>query len=213
MKNDFKIKNSVRGSDPITKSFQIRKASETDAEALVSIYAPYVLETAITYEVEVPTVEEFKQRIKHILEKLPYLVAEHDGKIVGYAYAAPFHVRVAARFNVEASIYIDKDFQHSGLGKRLYIALEDILKKQGYLNINVSIAYPDNEDEHLTKNSAEFHEHLGYRMVGEFHKCGYKFNRWYNLIWMEKFIGEHVENQPEVKRFDEIESEIDFNEY
>ena len=69
MKNNFKIKNSVRGSDPITKSFQIRKASEADAEALVSIYAPYVLETAITYEVEVPTVEEFKQRIKHVLEK------------------------------------------------------------------------------------------------------------------------------------------------
>ena len=193
--------------------FKIRKASEADAEALVSIYAPYVLETAITYEVEVPTVEDFRQRIKNILEKLPYLVAEQDGKIVGYAYAAPFHVRVAARFNVEASIYIDKNSQHSGLGKRLYIALEDILKKQCYLNINVSIAYPDNEDEHLTKNSAEFHEHLGYHMVGEFHKCGYKFNRWYNLIWMEKIIGEHVENQPEVKRFDEIEPEIDFSRY
>jgi phosphinothricin acetyltransferase len=81
------------------------------------------------------------------------------------------------------------------------------LKKQGYLNINVSIAYPDNEDEHLTKNSAEFHEHLGYRMVGEFHKCGYKFNRWYNLIWMEKFIGPHGDNPPPVTPFGRLPSE------
>ena len=64
------------------------------------------------------------------------------------------------------------------------------------------IGYPEEDDEYLTKNSAQFHEHLGYRMVGEFKKCGYKFHRWYNMIWMEKNIGIHEEIQTFPKKFD-----------
>ena len=82
-----------------------------------------------------------------------------------------------------------------GIGKKLHNALEKELKERGFLNMNACIAYPETEDEHLDKNSAEFHAHLGYRMVGEFHKCGYKFNRWYNMVWMEKLIGEHTTEQ------------------
>ena len=184
------------------QEFIIRKASVIDAAAILAIYAPYVEETAITFEYTVPSLSEFKERIRTVLKRFPYIVAEKDGTIAGYAYVSPFHERAAYSWAVETSIYIDKNLRKTGLGKRLYNALEDILKKQGILNLNACIAYPEKEDRHLTKNSVEFHEHLGYSMVGEFHKCGYKFNRWYNMVWMEKSIGEHLSEQPPVRSFD-----------
>jgi phosphinothricin acetyltransferase len=71
--------------------------------------------------------------------------------------------------------------------------------------MNACIGYPEVEDEYLTRNSAQFHEHLGYKLVGEFHKCGYKFSRWYNMIWMEKMIGDHLDDQPQIIPFPELE--------
>ncbi len=195
------------------QEFIIRKASVIDAAAILAIYAPYVEETAITFEYTVPSLSEFKERIRNVLKRFPYIVAEKDGTIAGYAYVSPFHERAAYSWAVETSIYIDKNLRKTGLGKRLYNALEDILKKQGILNLNACIAYPEKEDRHLTKNSVEFHEHLGYSMVGEFHKCGYKFNRWYNMVWMEKSIGEHLSEQPPVRSFDDVLNEIDFSKY
>ena len=153
---------------------QIRRATENDAEALLKIYAPYVEHTAITFEYEVPSVEEFRSRIRHTLEKYPYLV--------------------------------DELRKHKGIGGKLHDALEQALKTQGILNMNACIAWPDGEeDETLTKNSGEFHAHLGYRMVGEFQKCGYKFHRWYNMVWMEKIIGEHADEQPSPIPFSQLE--------
>ena len=172
---------------------QIRRATENDAEALLKIYAPYVEHTAITFEYEVPSVEEFRSRIRHTLEKYPYLVAEEDGELLGYAYVGPFHDRPAYDWAVETSIYVDKDYKRSGCGKLLYQALEKILKKQHISNLYACIAYTEQEDEHLTNDSMHFHEHLGYELVGTFKQCGYKFNKWYDMIWMEKIIGEHPE--------------------
>ena len=87
---------------------------------------------------------------------------------------------------------VDQSLKHRGIGRMLHDALETALREQGILNMNACIAYPPKEDEHLDKNSVEFHTHMGYRLVGEFHKCGYKFNHWYNMVWMEKLIGEHL---------------------
>lgn len=179
----------------IKDEVKIRTATENDAEALLKIYEPYVRETAITFEYEVPSAEEFRSRICNTLLKYPYLVAEQNGEILGYAYAGPFHDRPAYDWAVETSIYVDCDRKRMGIGKKLHNALEEELKERGFLNMNACIAYPETKDEHLDKNSAEFHAHLGYRMVGEFHKCGYKFNRWYNMVWMEKLIGEHTTEQ------------------
>ena len=89
------------------------------------------------------------------------------------------------------------------MGRRLYEALEEKLWEMGILNLYACIAYPETEDEYLTTNSADFHAHLGYTKVGEFHKCGYKFSRWYNIIWMEKIIGKHENQQAPVLRFTE----------
>lgn len=184
----------------------IRTATEDDAEELLAIYAPYVEQTAITFEYDVPSEDEFRKRISHTLEKYPYLVAEENGKIAGYAYVSPFKERAAYDWSVETSIYVDMAQKRKGIGRLLYDRLEEILKKQGILNVNACIGYPQIDDEYLTKDSVHFHERLGYHMVGTFHQCGYKFGRWYDMVWMEKFIGEHSTQgkQPDVIPFGNI---------
>lgn len=169
----------------------IRSASIQDAEAILKIYSHYVQNTAISFEYDVPTLDEFKERIAHTVENYPYLVAEQDGKIIGYAYGSQFHERAAYNWCAEVSIYVDAEARKCGVGRMLYEALEQELKEQGILNLYACIAYTDEEDEYLNNNSAQFHAHLSYEQIGRFHKCGYKFNRWYDMIWMEKLIGEH----------------------
>ncbi len=169
----------------------MRTATASDAEELLNIYGYYVENTAITFEYDVPTLEEFTQRIKDTLKKYPYLVVEKDGEILGYAYAGVFKDRAAYDWSAETTIYLKHDAVKGGLGRILYETLEKEMKERGFLNLYACIGYPIDEDEYLTKNSAGFHAHLGYKKVGEFHKCGYKFGRWYNMIWMEKIIGEH----------------------
>ena len=169
----------------------IRSVSLNDAEALLNIYAYYVKNTAITFEYDVPTLEEFQKRITNTLKKYPYLVIEKEGMILGYAYAGVFKDRAAYDWSAETTIYLKYDAVKCGLGRMLYEAFEEEMKNRGFLNLYACIGYPIEEDEYLTKNSAQFHAHLGYRFVGEFYQCGYKFGRWYNMIWMEKLIGEH----------------------
>ena len=173
------------------KKCTIRVARIEDAEELLAIYAPYVEETAISFEYSVPSLEEFQGRMRNILQKYPYLVAERDGEIVGYTYASAFKQRAAYDWDVETTIYVKQDDRKTGVGRQLYAALDEALSCQNILNLNACIGYPEKEDEYLTKNSVQFHEHLGFHMVGEFKKCGYKFNRWYNMVWYEKFIGKH----------------------
>ena len=180
----------------MTEDIKIRTARPEDALALLSIYAPYVEDTAVSFEYTAPTQDEFRGRIENILVKYPYLVAERQGDIVGYAYAGPFGKRSAYDWTVESSVYIKLDCRRMGVGKALYEKLETVLKAQGILNVNASIAYTEREDEHLTDASPRFHEHMGFRVVGRFHNVGYKFGRWYDTIWMEKHLGEHDTPQP-----------------
>ncbi len=167
----------------------IRVASPDDAPALLGIYAPYVEETAITFEYEVPTEAEFRRRIEATGARYPYLVAEQDGTILGYAYLSAFVGRAAYDWAAETSIYLRQDRRHDGLGRRLYETLERCARAQGIWTLYACIGYPAAEDAHLTRNSAEFHEHLGYALVGRCHRCGYKFATWYDMIWMEKPLG------------------------
>lgn len=174
----------------------IRTAVQQDAKVLLEIYAPYVKKTAITFEYDVPSVEEFAGRISKVLQKYPYLVAEVNGEPVGYAYAGPFKERAAYDWAVETTVYVREDMKKSGIGRALYTALEEALAAQGILNLNACIAFPENEDEYLTRDSVKFHERMGFETAGRFHKCGCKFGRWYDMVWMEKLIGNHVENPP-----------------
>lgn len=175
------------------ENVNIRVASPDDAQRLLEIYAPYVEKTAITFEYDVPSVHEFKKRIEHTLEKYPYLVAEIGDEIVGYAYTGSFVGREAYNHSAETSIYVDGNYRHGGIGKKLYEAIEEISAAQNITNLYACIGYPTVEDEHLTMNSVNFHAHLGYKLVGRFEKCGRKFDTWYDMVWMEKIIGEHDE--------------------
>lgn len=183
----------------------IRKAMPSDAPQILEIYASYVQNTAISFEREVPSVREFSARIENTLKKYPYFVAETDKEIVGYTYAGRFKTQAAYDWSVETTIYIKKNNKRCGIGAMLYERLENALKAQGILNLNACIAYTDVEDAHLTNDSVAFHEKCGYRLVAHFHACGYKFDHWYDMVWMEKMIGEHFSNQPKVKPFCEIE--------
>ncbi len=173
-------------------SIQIRAAVPTDAPALLTIYAPYVEQTAITFEYDVPAETEFTRRIADTLQNYPYLVAEQDGVSVGYAYAGKFHERAAYDWSVETSIYVEQHRKRQGIGRLLHDALERELQRRHFLNMNACVACPIGEnDPYLTRDSICFHEKLGYRVVGEFHQCGYKFGRWYHMVWLEKHIGSH----------------------
>ena len=170
---------------------EIRLATISDTKDILKIYEHYVLNTAISFEYSVPTVVEFKNRIENTLKKYPYLVALIDNKIVGYAYAGSFVGREAYRFSAELTVYVDKDYQKIGIGKLLYKELEIRLKDMGIKNLYACVGVPvEQEDEYLNFNSVQFHEHLGFKQVGEFHKCGYKFDRCYNMVWLEKIIKE-----------------------
>lgn len=183
----------------------IRPAVPEDAPALLAIYAPYVRETAVTFEYEIPTPEEFAGRIRRTLERYPYLTAQSGGEVLGYACAGAFKERAAYDWSVETTIYLRQDQRGRGLGRALYQALERCLAAQHIQNLNACIADPAQAgDPYLTGASAAFHARMGYQLVGRFHKCGYKFGRWYDMVWMEKILGTHPERPPEVIPFSEL---------
>lgn len=170
---------------------KIRSATVDDAEELLKIYSYYVEKTAVSFEWKIPSLTNFRARITQTLKKFPYLVAEVDKKIVGYAYAHEFVGRDAYKFSSELTIYLDKNFLRLGIGRKLYSELEKILHDIGIKNLYACVGWIDEEDEFLNQNSAKFHERMGFKVVGKFTKCGNKFNRWYDMIWLEKIIGEH----------------------
>lgn len=165
-------------------------AAPEDAEALLEIYRPYVEKTAVTFEYEVPSAEEFRSRIADVLKKFPYLAAERDGQILGYAYVHPFKERAAYDWAVETSIYVRMGEHGKGIGRRLYKKLEELLARQHITNLNACITYPN-------PDSIAFHTALGYQKVAHFTKCGYKFGTWYDMIWMEKMLCETHPDRPE----------------
>ena len=182
-------------------SFFIRIAAPGDADAVREIYRWYVENTAVTYDYETPSEEEFSRRIARTLEFYPWLIAESDGSVAGFAYAGRFHPRAAYDRCAELSIYLAPHNRRLGLGRALYTALEEALKLMGILNLYACIASPPEPDEYLTDGSERFHERMGFHRNGLFRSCGYKFGRWYDMIWMEKLIGEHTADEPPIQPF------------
>lgn len=191
----------------MNRDIHIRVARESDAAALRNIYAPYVERTAVSFEYEAPDVAAFWERIRHVQERYPYLVAESNGELLGYAYAGSFHTREAYSWSAEASIYLRMDCRRMGIGSALYRALEPALKAMGVRRLYASIAVPDEPDEHLTLDSVRFHTAMGFRTVGEFHHCGWKFNRWYSTVWMEKVLDPDTSAPSPLKPFRELDAD------
>ncbi len=166
------------------EKIMLRPVTVADAAELVSIYAPYVQQTAVTYEYEVPSVEEFRGRIANTIRKYPYLAAVEEGVILGYAYASAFHPRAAFRWTAEVTVYLRKEAHGRGIGRMLYEALEEGLKKQNVQTAIALIADPNPE-------SVAFHEKMGYAVAGRLTNCAYKLGQWRGMHYMEKSLGEH----------------------
>ena len=175
----------------VMADIEIRTATPDDAEELLGIYKYYVENTAITYEIDAPTADDFRGRIEKTLKKYPYIAAECDGRIIGYAYAGVLKDRAAYDHSAETSIYVDVNEKRHGTGTLLYNELEKRLVSIGIKNAYACIACPEKDDEYLNHDSIKFHEKLGYTLVGPFHKCAEKFGRDYDMVWMEKIIGKH----------------------
>lgn len=157
----------------------IRIATVADIEQMLAIYAPYVENTAFSFEYVPPTLEEFTERFLRYTRQCPWLVWEEDGKVLGYAYGSLPFERAAYAWCGEVSIYLAPKIQRKGIGQKLYAALEDIMWRQGY---RVLYALITSEN----RGSLAFHEKAGYRYCTEFADCGLKFGRWLGVIWMEK---------------------------
>ena len=181
--------------------YTIRAVTLADAPALRDIYAYYVESTAVTFEYDPPTVEELSARIASALPKYPYLCITDGCEILGFAFAHAFRERPAYDYSAETSIYIRRDMRTRGLGRIIYTALEDELRRMGVTNMYACVGYSDKEDEHLTHASPKFHERMGYKTVGMFRNCGYKFGRRYSMIWMEKIIGDYPPHPLPIKPF------------
>ncbi len=166
-------------------SMNIRQARVEDAPALLKIYQYYVEETAISFEIETPSPENFSSRIEKVLSAgFPYLVLEGETGIVGYAYAGRFVPRAAYDHCCELTIYLDQSVVHQGLGSMLYTALMEQLRQQGFTHFYACIGVPHTEgDPYLTHASEQFHHKMGFVTCGTFTSCGKKFGRFYDMIW------------------------------
>lgn len=172
--------------DPATVT--VREAVPADGERLLAVYAPYVRQTAVSFDYEVPTVQAFSDRIASVLAAgHPFLVAEEDGVALGYACLGPFVGRAAYGWNAETSIYVHWGARGRGIGRALHGALERAAAERSILALEACIGVPRTADDpHLTDASRRFHRAMGYSEVGRFESCGYKFGRWYDMVWMEK---------------------------
>ena len=159
----------------------IRIATEADVPAILDIYAPYVENTTITFEYNVPTQAEFLERFRRITADFPWLVWEEADEILGYAYASPPYTRAAYAWCAEPSIYLRQEAKGKGIGKKLYTVLEKILELQGYHVLYALITAENSE-------SLAFHRKMAYEFRAEFPDCGFKFGRWLGVVWMEKRI-------------------------
>ena len=183
----------------------IRIATTEDAGEIQKIYAPYVENTAITFEYDVPDVREMRHRIALTLEEYPYLVAVENEKIVGYAYTSSFHGRAAYKHCAEVSIYLDEEHKDKGYGRALYQELEKYLVRQNVNVLYACITETERQDDpRLTDGSIRFHEKMGYVTVGRHNLCGYKFDKWYSVIWMEKVIADRQERPEPFVPFGEL---------
>lgn len=189
--------------DPLPVSLRVARVE--DAPALAAIYHPYVTDTAITFEVEPPDAAEFARRIAHTLEKYPYLVAEDPvtGELLGYAYTGAFKGRAAYDWSVETSIYVAQGARGRQVGARLHRGLVEASRLQGVTNLEACIAYPDEG------GSVGFHDRQGYRMVGRFDACAYKLGRWWDMVWMELHIAEHLNAPAPLRPFSEVRREFE----
>lgn len=163
---------------------RIRRANEADAEAVLSIYAPIVRETPISFETEIPSIEEIRRRIASALERHSFLVCAAGAEIAGYAYGGVHRARAAYRFATEVSVYVDANWRKRGVARMLYENLLAELAELGYCMAYAGITLPNDA-------SVGFHRALGFETVGTFPRAGWKFGQWHDTGWYWRKLREH----------------------
>jgi len=182
---------------------KLRLAKIEDAQEILDIYIPYVIDSNITFEYTAPSLDDFENRMKIVMRKYPYIVAICKEKIVGYAYAHEHMERAAYQWNVETSIYVNQDLKHQGIGTLLYRKLLEILKVQNVQNVYGCVTSPN-------ENSEKMHYAFGFQLVGRFSNTGYKSGKWHDVGWFELHIGnkEGTERLKEVLPIYEIVEQV-----
>jgi len=163
----------------MNEPLRIRPAIEADATALLAIYRPFVETTAVSFETVTPTVEEFATRIAKALADWQWLVAERDGRFVGYAYGGLHRERPAYRWSTEVSAYVDRACHRQGVGRALYTKLLDDLARKGYCSAYAGITLPNDA-------SVALHRSVGFEPVGVFRSVGRKFGKWHDVAWLQR---------------------------
>ena len=177
----------------------LRFVREEDCGRLLEIYDQYI-RTPITFEYELPTEAEFRERIRSIGRGYPYLVWEEDGRVLGYAYAHRQMERAAYGWNAELSVYLDRAFTSRGLGGRLYRVLMELLRLQGVRTAYGCVTLPNEKSEGL-------HRALGFRQLGVYRNTGYKCGAWHDVAWFEKALGPYGGAPEPVRPFPAVPEE------
>ncbi len=162
---------------------QIRVATKADAQGILAIYAPIVQETVISFEMEPPSIEEMEWRIDSTLAQYPWLVCVEGERVLGYVYGSQFRARTAYQWSVEVTVYVHPDVHGQGVGKRLYHALFDILRQQGYVAVYAGVTLPN-------PASVGIHESMGFLPVGAFPLAGFKFGGWRDVGFWYMLLNE-----------------------
>lgn len=168
-------------------NYKIRLITTADAEAARNIYAPYVLNTAISFEYQVPTVEEFTYKIEKITSQYPWLVCEVGGEIAGYAYGSTHRDRTGYQWSPEVTVYLSEKYHRRGIARVLYSALFEMLMMQGYFNAFAGVLVTN-------EKSVEFHRAMGFEDIGLFKNIGFKLGEWHTNLWMQYEIQKSIPN-------------------
>lgn len=168
---------------------KIRLAVADDAQQIAGIYAPAVTESATSFEIIPPDATEMQNRMSAITERYPWLVADDDGTVMGYAYGSTHRARYAYQWSAEVSAYVHRDHHRKGIGRALYESLFAILALQGYRTAFAGLTLPNEASE-------EFHKSLGFSVVGVFHNIGYKNNKWHDTLWLERALAAYETDIP-----------------
>ena len=181
----------------------IRLATEKDAAATLAVYAPYVTETAVTFDYEVPSETQFAEKIQHIIADFPWLVCEINGEIIGYVYASKHREKTAYQWSAESTVYLSSNYHRKGIAKILYETLFALLKLQGYVNVYAGVTLPNEKSE-------GFHLAQGFEVIGNFTKIGYKLGKWRDVRWYQLHLNAHAENPPLPKKIGEVLHNAEF---
>ena len=177
---------------------EVRIAKPSDAENILEIYAPYIISHSTTFEIEVPTIEQFQLRMAQIQLRFPWIICTINNSIAGYTYASPFKEREAYQWSAECSVYLSHPFMNKGIGRLLYKTLFSIIKYQGIRNVFAGITLPNDP-------SIRLHERLGFKSIAVYENIGYKLGQWHNVGWWKLQLNEYSLEPPPLLKFSELD--------